>query len=187
MNLAVLDACVLYRPALRDLLMWLASVEAYAPRWTEHIHDEWIRNVLKDNPGISRSQIERTRRLMDTVNPESLVLGYENLMTTLHLPDPNDRHVLAAAIQANAPHIVTLNLSDFPDFALMPYHVRAVHPDYFLSALFDDNPDVFLQGVREHRAELRNPPKTAQDYISTLRTGNLHQLAIRLEAHRDVI
>jgi len=38
--IAVLDSCVLYPPALRDLLMWLASVVAYEPRWTEEIHAE---------------------------------------------------------------------------------------------------------------------------------------------------
>jgi hypothetical protein len=125
---AILDACVLYPPALRDLLMWLATVSAFAPRWTEQIHDEWIRNVLKDNPEIPHAQLARTRRLMDAVNPASVVSGYEEYIPTLHLPDPDDRHVLAAAIQAGAPHIVTFNLSDFPDTALTPYGVRAVHP-----------------------------------------------------------
>ncbi len=67
--IALLDANVLYPPGLRDLLMWLAVVLAYEPRWTEEIHSEWMRNVLKDRPEVTSAQLQRTRRLMDQVNP----------------------------------------------------------------------------------------------------------------------
>ena len=187
MIVAVLDACVLYPPSLRDLLMWLASVGAYSPRWTEHIHDEWMRNILKDNPAIPRHHLERTRRVMDTVKPGCLVLEYERHIPNLRLPDPDDRHVLAAAIQSHAIHIVSFNLSDFPDSALTPYGVRAVHPDYFLSALLEDNPELFLQGVQEHRASLKNPPKDPQDYINTLTANRLFDLVSRMEPYTDFI
>jgi predicted nucleic acid-binding protein len=165
--------------------MWLATVEAFAPRWTQDIHDEWIRNVLKDNPIVSFSQLERTRRLMDAVKPASLVSGYQHHIPALHLPDPEDRHVLAAAIEANASHIVTFNLSDFPDVALMPHNIRAVHPDYYLSALFDENAEVFCAGVQAHRAALKNPVKSQQGYIDTLRSNRLYEVAIRLDRYRD--
>ena len=98
--IALLDANVLYPPGLRDLLMWLAVVLAYEPRWTEEIHAEWMRNVLKDRPEVTAAQLERTRRLMDQVNPKCLVRGYEARIPTLTLPDENDRHVLAAAAGA---------------------------------------------------------------------------------------
>lgn len=74
---AVLDACVLYPPSLRDLLMRVAVVGAYEPRWTEEIHDEWIRNVLADNPQTTSAQLERTRRLMNQAITNGLVSGYE--------------------------------------------------------------------------------------------------------------
>src|SRR5882724_3796908 len=106
MIVAVLDACVLYPPSLRDLFMWLATAIVYQPRWTEDIHVEWIRNVLKDNPEITPAQLERTRRLMDKVNDECLVSDYEKHISSLTLPDPDDRHVLAAAIEAKASVIV---------------------------------------------------------------------------------
>lgn len=127
--LAVLDACVLYPPSLRDLLMHLAVAGAYMPRWTEEIHAEWIRNVLADNPDVTPTQLKRTRRLMNQTLPDSIVSGYEARIPALNLPDANDRHVLAAAIEAEAPLIVTFNLSDFPTAVLRTYGVRAVHPD----------------------------------------------------------
>ena len=100
--IALLDACVIYPPSLRDVLMWLAVVMAYEPRWTEEIHAEWKRNVLADCPDVTPARLERTRTLMDQVNPKCLVSGYEARIPDLTLPDENDRHVLAAAIEAGA-------------------------------------------------------------------------------------
>jgi hypothetical protein len=182
-TVAVLDACVLYPPSLRDLLMWLASVRVYAPRWTEEIHAEWIRNVLADNSNVTLSQLDRTRRLMNQSIPNCLVSGYESRISGLSLPDANDRHVLAAAIETKAPLIVTFNLPDFPSSVLQAYGTQSVHPDAFLTSLFNEQPELFLRGLRDHRASLRNPPKTAAEYIQTLRVNGLKGLAERVEAN----
>jgi len=183
MIVAVLDACVLYPPSLRDLLLWLASVRVYAPRWTEQIHDEWTRNVLADQPELTAAQLDRTRRLMNQVTPECLVSGYEAHIPTLSLPDADDRHVLAAAIEAQATLIVTFNLADFPASSLGTHNVQAVHPDVFLCALFDEKPELFLRGLKAHRASLQRPSKTAEEYVATLRANGLRWLAVRVEAH----
>ena len=187
MLVAVLDACVLYPPSLRDLFMWLAAGIVYQPRWTEEIHAEWMRNVLANTPNVTAAQLERTRRLMDQVNEEALVTGYEARIPTLTLPDPDDRHVLAAAIEAKASVIVTFNLSDFPAGILRKHGVRATHPDAYLVALLDDAPELFLTAVRDHRASLKRPPKTAEDYLATLHANNLPQLALRLTSHQNSI
>ena len=149
MIVSVLDSCVLYPPSLRDLFMWLAAAIVYQPRWTQDIHAEWMRNVLQDNPDVTAVQLERTRRLMDRVSDESLVTGYEKHIPTLTLPDPDDRHVLAAAIETKASVIVTFNLSDFTAAVLRRYGIRAMHPDKYLTALFDDAPELFLMGVKK--------------------------------------
>ncbi len=161
--IALLDANVLYPPALRDLLMWLAVVLAYEPRWTEAIHEEWTRNVLQDRPEVTSEQLERTRQLMDQVNPKCLVRGYEARIPALTLPDENDCHVLAAALEASAAAIVTFNLRHFPRKTLAPYGLRALPPDSFLELLFQANPARFLRGLRQHRASLKNPPKPSKN------------------------
>ena len=144
MQSAVLDACVLYPAPLRDFLMRLA-LWLYQPKWTEAIHDEWIRNVLGDRPELSQTRLERTRDLMNRNGGDCLVMGYEALIPTLTLPDPGDRHVLAAAIIAKAPVIVTFNLSDFPAKALMPYQIRAIPPDDFAVSLYRSEPEEFVR------------------------------------------
>ena len=113
--IAVLDACVLYPAPLRDFLLHLTVLDVFSARWTEKTHQEWIRNVLKDRPDIKASQLERTRKLMDLHARDCIVSGYEYLIEGVELPDPDDRHVLAAAIHSGAKAIITFNLRDFPD------------------------------------------------------------------------
>ena len=111
---ALYDSCVLYPAPLRDLLMWLGLSDLCRPRWSNDIHEEWIRSVLANRPDITRERLERTRDLMNSNVRDCLVTGYEPLIDGLTLPDADDRHVLAAAIRADADVIVTFNLTDFP-------------------------------------------------------------------------
>lgn len=122
---AILDACVLYSAPLRDILLELSGQGVFRVRWTNQIHDEWIRNVLDNNRQIKPEQLARTRQLMDQAVPDCLVIGYEHLVGSLSLPDDNDRHVLAAAIVARAGVIVTFNTKDFPEHALKPFGLEA--------------------------------------------------------------
>ena len=180
MPIAVFDACVLYPAPLRDLLMWLATAGLFRARWSEEIHAEWMRNVLADRPDLQRAQLERTRALMDAHVEGSLVTGYAPLIETLVLPDPQDRHVLAAAIQARAGLIVTFNLKDFPAATLAGFGVKAQHPDQFVCALLTEHPERSLVVLEEHRASLRNPPKTHELYVSTMEKQRLPKAAAQL-------
>ena len=98
---AIYDACVLYPAPLRDLLMHLALTDLFKARWTDEIHAEWI-NALLRREQYDRKILERTRDLMDLSVRDAKVIGYEWLIDSLDLPDPNDRHVLAAAISCGA-------------------------------------------------------------------------------------
>lgn len=121
----VYDACVLYPAPLRDLLMHLALSDLYRARWSDLIHDEWTRNVLASRPDLTQDQLNRTRQLMNAHVRDSLVTGFEYLIPSIRLPDPDDRHVAAAAIHSGASLIVTFNLKDFPAEVLKPYNLVA--------------------------------------------------------------
>src|SRR4051794_33154958 len=112
---AVYDANILYPAPLRDLLIRIAQAGLVRARWTETIHDEWTRNVLKDNPRLSAERLIRTRNLMNEAVRDCLVTGHEDLIASLSLPDPGDRHVPAAAICAGAAVIVTYNNMKLPE------------------------------------------------------------------------
>ncbi|MBC3767681.1 PIN domain-containing protein [Neptunicella marina] len=171
--IAVLDANVLYPAPLRDLLMRLAVADVFAARWSERIHDEWIRNVLKKREDLTLEQLTKTKKLMDSHVRDCLVYGYEQLEQGIELPDEDDRHVLAAAIKSNAQAIVTFNLKDFPEKELDKYGVEAIHPDLFIQHQIDLNPGLVCHVVKLHRAALKNPPKTIADYLSTLESCGL--------------
>ena len=77
---AVYDANILYPAPLRDLFIRVAQAGLVRARWTETIHDEWVRNVLKDNPRLSAERLARTRSLMNEAVRDCLVSGYEDLI-----------------------------------------------------------------------------------------------------------
>jgi predicted nucleic acid-binding protein len=165
---AFFDANVLYPSGLRNFLMHLALTGIFRAHWSAEVHDEWIRNLLKNRPDLSRDKLERTRQLMDKAIPDALVTGYEHLIDSIELPDRNDRHVLAAAIRSGASVIVTLNLADFPSHALRNFRIEAQHPDDFVLALLETFRDLVLEAARTHRASLKNPPKTEDEYLAEL-------------------
>ena len=172
---AVYDACVLYPAPLRDLLMHLALSDLYRARWSDLIHDEWTRNVLANRKDLNSDQLNRTRQLMNANVRDSLVAGFEYLIPSIELPDPDDRHVVAAAIHSGASLIVTFNLKDFPTDALKPYNLAAQHPDDFIVDLLDLHPASVLEAAASHRRSLKNPPKTADEYLDTLLAQGLTQ------------
>jgi predicted nucleic acid-binding protein len=157
---AIYDACVLYPAPLRDLLMQIALTDVVRARWTDRIHDEWMRSVLKDNPHLTRTQLERTRDLMNANVRDALVTQFEPLIDGPDLPDLDDRHVLAAAIKCQAGVIVTLNLKDFPSACLMPYGLEAKHPDVFLADLFDLSPAIAGSAVKVFGRGCADQPPT---------------------------
>jgi predicted nucleic acid-binding protein len=171
--IAVYDACVLYSAPLRDLLMRVAVADLCRAKWTEQIHQEWMRNVLEDYPQITPAQVNRVRQLMDAHVRDGLVTGYESIIEQLNLPDADDRHVLAAAIHAQAEVIVTYNLKDFPASILDPLGVTAQHPDEFILSLIKREPEKFLETIERHRQTLQRPPKTREEYLATLEKQGL--------------
>jgi predicted nucleic acid-binding protein len=182
---AVYDANILYPAPLRDLFIRLAQAGLVQARWTEQIHEEWLRNVLADNPRLSPARLGRTRTLVNEAVRDCLVTGYEDLIDSLSLPDADDRHVLAAAIRASAEVIVTYNLTDFPAETLARFDIEARHPDDFLIYLLDLAPDTVCSAVKRQRESLRNPPKTAQELLATFEGHGLTQTVARLREFTD--
>ena len=156
-RIVLYDACVLYPAPVRDLLVRLALTDLFQARWSAEIHAEWTRNVLSNRPDLSPASLARCRQLMDEHVPDCLVTGYETLISNLTLPDPDDRHVLAAAIHGGAELIITFNLKDFPPTVLERYGIEAIHPDEFVARLWDEQPEAVVEAARLQRAGLKTP------------------------------
>jgi predicted nucleic acid-binding protein len=184
---AIYDACVLFPPSLRDFLVWLAITGACRARWSAAIHEEWISSVLIHRPMVLKTNLERCRELMDKSVPDSLVTDYEKLVPNLTLPDPDDRHVLAAAIHGGAEFIVTFNLKDFPQESLSPHRIEAIHPDDFVCQLLQMSPGSVCLAARSQRELLKSPPKTVSEHLSTLENVGLVETAARLKNLADLL
>jgi hypothetical protein len=167
------DACVLYPAALRDLLLRLAQTGVVRARWTEDILDETFRNIAVDRPDIPPERLTRTRNLMRSVIDDCLVSGHEGLADHLALPDPDDRHVVAAALRCSAQTIVTVNLKDFPADLLAPLDIEAQHPDTFVLDLLDLAPGLVLSVIKAQADSLTNPPVTLEELLVTLERSGL--------------
>ncbi len=131
----VYDACVPYPAPLRDFLIRLARTGLVQAKWSDEILDECFRAIGRERPELSAEALARTRRLMTEAIPDCMVSGHASLTGGLTLPDPDDRHVLAAAVRAGAQTIVTFNLRDLPSTVLDSFGIEARHPDDFVLAV----------------------------------------------------
>jgi hypothetical protein len=136
--------------------------------------------VLADRTDLSRERLERTRDLMNEHILDCLVTEYEDLIPAISLPDEEDRHVVAAAIQGRADVIVTFNLKDFPQDILSQYNIEAQHPDIFVQHLLSLNETLVCNAIRKQRLNLRNPPRTADELLDTLADQGLKESVARL-------
>jgi predicted nucleic acid-binding protein len=182
----IYDACVLYPAPLRDLLMHLALTDLFKARWTDEIHEEWI-NALLRRGQYDRSILERTRDLMDQNVRDAKVTNYEYLIDSLELPDPDDRHVLAAAIKSGADAIVTTNLKDFPSEVLSEYDIEAIHPDDFIFYQIDMNPLSACGAVKRQRESLKKPPMAIDGFLLVLQKQELPQTVSALREYSSLL
>lgn len=145
----VYDACVLYPSITRDLLIRVAIEGLVQAHWSEQILDEMFRNLKANRPDLDPANLDRTRTLMVEALPDAMATGYEPLVEALNLPDPDDRHVLAASIQTGSQVIVTDNIRDFPSSALAPLGVESRSADDFLVDQFHISTETMRRIVRD--------------------------------------
>lgn len=181
---ALYDADVLHPPGLRDLLVRLGQTGLFRARWSEQILDEMVRSILERRTDLDAERLARTRALMCEAVADCLVTGYEPLIDGLQLPDPDDRHVLAAAIRCSAQVIVTSNLADFPAGALEPFNIEAQGPDQFVLDVVNLAPARVAAVIQQQSAALRKPPRTVDELLEDL-SGSLPRAVAALESFFD--
>lgn len=171
----VLDTNVIHPIEVRDLLFWFAHYDLYTPKWSKHIFDEWANLMIRKE--LSLEEVEKRINNVNLAFPDACVQNYEPLIETLVLPDPKDRHVLAAAIKTNANLIVTNNLKDFPNDYLAGFGLVAKGPDDFATDLIDLNYERAVQAFREMVLNRRNPNLDEYEILDRLRNSGLKDTA----------
>lgn len=136
----LLDACVIYPTVMREMLVGLARTGAYTPLWSPRILEEWARAARKlglQGETIARGEIA----MLEAAFPKASVAPHAGLEARLWLPDPNDIHVLAAAVHGNAEGIITMNAKDFPRNILAEEGLSRNDPDAFLLGHYHAAPE----------------------------------------------
>lgn len=177
---AFFDTNVLYGALLNDVILWLADRGLFRPLWSADVLDELSRNLVRN--GVDAELTAKRVDTMRTYFPDAMVEGYEDLISGLTC-DPKDRHVLAAAIRANAEVLVTFNLKDFPEESLARYDVEVVHPDDFLLDQLDLYPGATVGVVRSLLAAYNSPRMMADDLVRALGTADVPKFAAALSRH----
>jgi hypothetical protein len=171
---ALLDACVLYPLAMTDALLSLATTGFFAAKWTTKIETEWIRSLEFNRPDL-------------VGNWEVVESSWQPLVSGIVLPDPDDAHVLAAAIAGHADCIVTANLKDFPVEALAQYGIEAIDPDTFIINQWDLDPVNAIAAFKRMRARRKQPQSSPEDFAYALEVGGLPTTASRLRLAAELI
>ncbi len=173
---AVLDACVIYPPVLRAILLSAARAGLYAPVWSDRILEEWARAA--DRRGDGSGEAARAEgQAMRAVFPSATTAPRPGLEARLHLPDANDIHVLASAVASGADAIVTFNAQDFPRHVLAAEGVDRRDPDGFLWEIWSKQPEVMapiLERVRQDASRLAGHEVALK---SLLKRAQLNRLA----------
>lgn len=185
---ALLDACVLFPLAMTDALMSLATAGFFAAKWTTKIEEEWIRAIERQRPDL-QGKLDVRRDSMREAIPDWEVPepGWSQLVHKLELPDPDDRHVLAAAIAGHADCIVTANLQDFPASVLNGFGLEAIDPDTFIINQWDLDPVNAIAAFKRMRARRKKPESSPADFADALEIGGLPTTAERLRAAAELI
>ncbi len=177
---SVLDTNVILPIEIRDLLFWFAHDDLYTPKWSKHIFDEWEDVMRRKN--VSEVEIKKRIGWANLAFPDAMVENYEILIDGLKLPDPKDRHVLAAAIKINANIIVTNNLKDFPKKYLSTFGLSAKNANDFLTDIIDLNPEVAINSFRKLVLNRRNLDLDEFQVLACFRRNGLNDTANYLHA-----
>ncbi|CAN1486726.1 PIN domain containing protein [Burkholderiaceae bacterium] len=185
---ALLDACVLYPLAMTDALMSLATAGFFAAKWTTRIEEEWIRSLGNQRPELIGRLGVRRDSMRDAIPdwevPEA---AWSAINCGIKLPDPNDVHVLAAAIAGHSDCIVTSNLKDFPISILNEFGIEPVDPDTFIINQWDLDPVNAIAAFKRMRARRKKPQSSPEDFAYALVIGGLPTTAERLRLAAELI
>lgn len=177
---AVLDTNVIFPVVIRDLLFWFAHYELYTPKWSNHIFDEWKSVMIRK--GIPLDEVNKRINKANLAFPDALVQNYEVILGSLKLKDPDDCHVLAAAITINADVIVTNNLKDFPEDYLETFGLKVKSADDFLTDIIDLNHEEALKAFKEMVLNKKKPELNEYEVLDQLRKNGLIETANYLHA-----
>lgn len=173
--MALLDTNVLWPSLQRDFLLSLGIERLYRPLWSDVILEEleFHESLKLARRGADQADAQaRAARLVEQMRNsfgDALVTGWEGLEGSYGLPDPDDEHVVAAAVVGGAGAIVTHNIKDFPE-AKIPGSLQVLKPAEFLTNTVAVDPMRAWKAIDEisRRSGRKGPGVTPDEVLETL-------------------
>lgn len=183
----ILDTDVLVGALIRNIILTFAEAGFFRPRWSETtICREFEPAVIKAAK-LTPEKAAYQRERIEEAFPEGMIVEDPALVDSLTLPDPNDRHVFAAAIQTKATLIVTQNLKDYPQDALGAHQIEPISADGFIADCIDLAGAEAIAALRELRERFRRPELDAEAFLRLVEERGLSQTAAMLQEYRPLL
>jgi predicted nucleic acid-binding protein len=177
---AVLDANVLFPFLMGHILSYATFLGLIDGRWTDEIEREWVENAVEFHGEVERQGIEGRRDAMNRAMPHAKIAGHQRRIDSIAFADPDDAHVIAAAIEAGADFIITCDRAFLETGALSGYPFSALHPDALLSRIMERERVLFVEMIESARRSLRNTDPTLPEYVAMIEQTGLPLVAGRL-------
>lgn len=179
---AFLDTCTLFGGYLCDTLLRIAEAGAFRPLWSTDVLEELKRSLIRR--GLASDNVARRISAMRKAFPDAETAGYEHLIPRMTC-DQKDRHILAAAVRANAQVIVTFNTVDFPEPSVKPYEIGVVTPDDFMLDQLDLYPGQVMAALRRQSQDYKNPDLAERDVLARLAVAGVPRFPDEARRHLE--
>jgi predicted nucleic acid-binding protein len=189
---ALVDACSLAGALKRNLILTLAEAEFFRPRWSEPILDETEGAITKilAAKGVTDAaeRAARARKSMQDAFAEALVTDFDRLLPICRdLPDPDDAHVLAAAIHCQAAVIVTENSKHFPPATLRRHNIEPKAADEFIADTLSLDIGRGVAAVRRMRERFKRPEIDAGELLLKMEAEGMQDSVDMLRGHIELL
>jgi hypothetical protein len=185
-SVVLADANILFSRTLRDYFLYAADEGAIEIHWSRQIQAEMSRN-LREKLGLSNDSTSRLEQLMNDYIEYALVEvdpDYLDVVEAVQM-DAGDRHVLAAALSADADILLTDNTKHFPTGWMAEHGIELLTAGQLLTRLAEVFPDKMRAA---HEKTVRYSPKPEAAILATLEAtaGKYAADAIRKAAEGSV-
>lgn len=183
----VLDTDVLVGALVRNIILTFAEAGFFRARWSSTTICQEFEPAVIRAANLSPEKAAFQRARIEEAFPEGEIAEDPVLVDGLILPDPDDRHIFAVAIQAKAALIVTNNLKDFPAAALIAHQIEPISADSFIADCIDLAGPEAIAELRDLRERFRRPEMDAEAFLRLVEERGLSQTAAMLQDYRPLL
>ncbi len=175
-SVTVFDACILYPFHLRNIVVQAAVDRLVESRWTDAIHDEWIRNLA----GSAAVSVERLQATPTDERGAAADDGQRVQGTYLGRHSARPERSSCRCGRHCGRCVLRSHLERPKKFGL-----RKETPDTFLSSLYDEVPDLVIGSLANARRNLTKTQISASGFIDILKNQKLSRPARQAQRYAD--